>query len=167
MSQVGKEMSQVGIEGEIIPTKFPMRLGRPPEYKPEMAYTALSYRMEGKSKTQVMAVLGIVKDTYYRYCREYPDFREADELGEIYAQATWEKIAQDVATGKIKGSAAMIEFMMKSRFPKEYQHRSESLHINIDATSSLTKEQLDDEIKRLRHLEPTLNIVDSTSEEVK
>lgn len=167
MSQVGIMNSQEGIEGELIPTKFPIRLGRPPEYRPEMALKALSLRCEGKSKTQVMAVLGIVRDTYYRYCREYSDFREADELGEIYAQATWEQIAQDVASGIIKGSASMIEFMMKTRFPKEYSVRNESLHINIDATSSLSQDQLEAEIKRLSHLSPEISMINTTCEEVK
>lgn len=141
------------LEGEIISTKYPMAIGRPSKYTDEMPYKALALRMQGKSQNQVMAYLGITQHTYESYVREHQAFREAHDLGYIYALASWEEILEAVATGKLKGSAAMIEFQMKTRFPKEYSVRNESLHINVNATTSLSQEQLDEEIKRLRHLD--------------
>ena len=64
----------------------------PTEYKPEHCATAYKFMSAGLSKTQVMAQLGVARSTFYRWEKEYPEFKEAVEKGLVQFDAKHEEL---------------------------------------------------------------------------
>lgn len=71
--------------------KFMAKVGRPTKYKPEMCDIVVELMMEGASKTEVMAELGIWRETFYRWVNEKPEFSDTLKKGQQLSQAWWER----------------------------------------------------------------------------
>jgi len=67
------------------------KVGRPTKYKPEMCDIVVELMMEGASKTEVMAELGIWRETFYRWVNEKPEFSDTLKKGQQLSQAWWER----------------------------------------------------------------------------
>lgn len=64
---------------------------------------------EGKLNIQVIAALGLKKDTFYRWIREHEDFKTAYEIGRCRAEAFWAQQLQDMTIERNdKGCKACI-----------------------------------------------------------
>lgn len=64
----------------------------PTEYKPSHCATAYKLMSAGLSKTQVMAQLGVARSTFYRWEKEFPEFKEAVERGAVQFDAKHEEL---------------------------------------------------------------------------
>jgi hypothetical protein len=106
-------------------------MARTPEYKDIYADKALSILAEGKSKNAVCAHIGISKQTLYNWEKNYPDFKEAVDIGMAACEYHWEELGADgiIADGFNTG---MWMIQMRNRFgwkatdPKEQPETDKS-----------------------------------------
>ncbi len=137
-------------EGQLIINE----VGRPSKYKPEMADKMLDLMAEGKTDTQVAAMLDISTDSIARYRRTYPEFAEAHAKGKLLQQAAWETLGLKLATGEVKGNATVYIFMMHNLFKQSYTQTSNTaVNVNLtnNAVGGLSNEELAEKIKHLQH----------------
>jgi transposase len=99
--------------------------GRPSKYSKKHCQTVLDMMKKGDSVIACCAEIGISKDTFYKWIKQYPQFSDAYRLGMVYAEAWWETIGKkgvlgleikgkDGATGRVH--PGMYAFFMKNRF---------------------------------------------------
>jgi len=67
------------------------KVGRPTKYKSEMCDIVVELMAEGASKTEVMAELGIWRETFYRWTNEKPEFSDTIKKGQQLSRAWWER----------------------------------------------------------------------------
>jgi hypothetical protein len=70
-------------------------MARISEYKPEFADKLLDCMSKGMLDCEIFTELGIGKTTFYRYLKEYPDFKEAYDVGLPRCEAIWARKAID------------------------------------------------------------------------
>ena len=71
-------------------------------------------RIEGLSIPEVCQIWGICRTTYNKWVEQYPEFKEAHDHGQRDNAAYWNKLARDVASGKVKGNAGVLCFSLKN-----------------------------------------------------
>ena len=69
----------------------------------------------GATDTKIMATWGIAKDTFYRWLREKPEFKEAHERGLVMCQSWWEDRVSDSINNKFANSTLLLA-MMNNKF---------------------------------------------------
>jgi len=95
------------------------------KYDPSLCSKAVELFKQGKSITAVAVSLGIVRDTYYRWKEEYPEFGQACAMGEQLSQAYWESRGEEGIFGEIdKFAGSSWQFTMKSRFRDCYSDQA-------------------------------------------
>lgn len=127
-------------------------VGRPSIYKPEEhPQQLLELMATGAKDCDVYAKWDISKDTFYRWLREHPEFKEAYEKGLPKAQSVWEDVGKQGMMGHIKGFNfnAWIAFM-NNKFgwtPKNQEGTTNNINIgNVNVFQSKSKEELIDYI---------------------
>jgi len=91
--------------------------GAPIRYHPEICEFLPFLFVDGETVGEVCSELGIVRDTYYRWKKLYPEFKDATEFGIQHAESWWTKVGREAANGKKKyASPAHWIFTMKNRF---------------------------------------------------
>jgi len=81
---------------------------------------------EGGSKSEVMAMLKISTDLYYRWMDEEPEFYETIKEGSRLSQAKWEQVAREGAFGTNPDiNPTMMIFNLKNRFPDDWRDKRE------------------------------------------
>jgi len=68
--------------------------GRPTDYNPEWVKTLPEMFSEGQSVLEVSVNLGISRNTFYEYCKLYPEFNDAATRGKEISQQWWEKMGR-------------------------------------------------------------------------
>jgi transposase len=93
-----------------------------PTYHPDLVGKIADMFRDGSSITKVAAVkLGVVRNTYYEWKANYPDFKAEAERGEQLSQAFHEDKLEATADGEIeKANGACRIFIMKNRFRECY-----------------------------------------------
>lgn len=100
-------------------------------YNAELCDKAYPLFLEGRSVTQVCVALGIVKDTYYRWKKEHPEFAAMAQAGEEASQAWWESRGEQGMFGEIdKFSGTPWIFVMKNRFKDSYSDQQKEKENN-------------------------------------
>ena len=61
------------------------------QYKPEYCELVTNMMSEGTSIEEVVASLGIVKQTFYNWCEKYPDLMDAKKRGVEMSTGWWYK----------------------------------------------------------------------------
>ncbi len=106
-----KDITEV-LEGEVIKA-----IGRPSKYDDSMIKTMLDAKEMGASDTQIMKVLGVSRDTFYRWLRENDDFKDAHDYGKLAEELHWDKVAEvGILNPKAINTNLYIAYM-KKRFP--------------------------------------------------
>ncbi len=143
-------MTDKPLEGQIIPA----HAGAPSKYKPEMVEQVLELMKQGKTNAQICAFLDISADSFMRYRRQFPELASAYDLGEAYRLAYDEMLCEKIATGELKGNAQMMIFIMSNRHKRDYQAKSDGVTVTVNNNNvkALSNEELEDQIKRLKHL---------------
>lgn len=129
--------------------------GRPTKYDPSwMLDKVVEAGRLGATKEKMAAMIGISKDTLYKWIEEHDEFSDAIKEGELLSQVWWENFGQSAALGAVEGfnSTAWI-FSMKNRFPDRYRDVKVTELNNkgaplIDARSiTINAYELDDDVR--------------------
>src|ERR1700730_14472630 len=73
--------------------------GRPTDYSVEMAERAFALAQQGATDREIADGLDIGTTTFYRWCNEHPEFREATRLGKEAADERVERSLYHRALG--------------------------------------------------------------------
>ena len=143
MTKKYKEIIENTPEQDFIPAKA----GRTSSYRSEMCNLVIKVAEDGGFHAAMMVALGIGNDTFYRWKREIPEFKEAVEKADLVSLAIQEAALMDGMLGKIKGynfsaNAMILNNKYKSLYQKEANNTTD---ITIN-TINLTPEQLDNKI---------------------
>lgn len=130
--------------------------GRPTLYRVEMCERLVDLMAQGKTDTQVCAILGISMDSLAKYRRIHPEMAEAYARGHILQKAWWENLGMGLATGEVKGNATVYCFIMGNKFREDYSHKEGNININVGKNdiAIINDDELKDRIKQLSHLLP-------------
>ena len=91
--------------------------GRPTEYRPEFCKMLAEHQAKGFSFESFGGVVMASSTTLYRWIDDYPDFREARDVGINTSRLFWEKLGVAGVSGRFKKfSATGWAFNMKNRF---------------------------------------------------
>lgn len=66
---------------------------------------------EGALDCEIAAKWDISRDTFYRWKREYPEFKEAHEKGLVKCEAWWLKNARAMLSGELTGKHSFNAFI--------------------------------------------------------
>jgi hypothetical protein len=92
------------------------KTGRPSKYKEEYCELLIRHMAEGLSLEAFAGVVKVNQDTIHEWVKKHPAFSEAKSVGIGLARLFWEKVARNIAVGKIQGaSAAVAIFCLKNR----------------------------------------------------
>lgn len=109
------------------------RLGAPSKYSPELCEKIVEAAWQGAHIPGMMVAAGIKsKDTWYRWEKEYPEFKEAVEQAKLVSQAVYESIGYKGTTGQIKNfNATSWAMIMNNKFKDEYSRNGTGGHTEI------------------------------------
>ncbi len=95
--------------------KMVREMGRPTKYKKEMCETVIELMKEGASQQEVLAVLDISNDTFYRWKKENEEFSETIKRGIQLSQAWWERKGR-ISLDDRQFNSTLWYMNMKNRF---------------------------------------------------
>ena len=70
----------------------------------------------GESVAEVADKIGVTKQTIYDWCRIYPEFKEAFDLGKTLAESWWTKLGREGSSCDAAINSKAWSFNMKNRF---------------------------------------------------
>jgi len=98
-------------------------MARPTKYNKEILPKILDKFKEGASVCEICADIGISRDTFYKWVKEYHEFSDTYKKGLELSQAWWEKIGKAGTIGKLNINPTMWIYNMKNRFREEWHDR--------------------------------------------
>jgi len=130
-------------------------MARISEYKPEYADKLLDCMSKGMLDCQIFSELGIGKTTFYRYLKEYPDFKEAYDIGLPRCEAKWaEKGMQRFDERDDKGFKYYV-LIMNTKFGYREQQGSQGVtnntQINVQGSLNVLQDQSNKELVETIH----------------
>lgn len=140
--------SPKAIEGEVLKREH---AGQPTKYLPDHCNFVLDLLKQGKTKSQIAAMLGVSTKSLDRWEKEHEEFALALEVGKSASEARWTEIGFQGMTGQIKGfNPTMFIFMTSNMFGWRQRTDGTNVQVNItNSSTSMTDEELDEKIKRL------------------
>lgn len=132
------------------------------KYSAELCAEVYKLMSAGLSDIEVMAQWGISKDTFYRWKREKPEFKEAHERGQVAFDAQHEAIGK---MGMMKTVDVDYQFW---RDLGKYRHgwtdkqpdSTNNTQININILKQQSNKELIEYIKQNIELVPELGIIE-------
>lgn len=94
------------------------------KYDPRFCKQLVEHMATGCSFATFGAIAGVGYQTLKSWQKNYPEFNEAVELGQLVCMYTWEKIIVGQATGEIKGLPATTIFALKNYFPEKFKENT-------------------------------------------
>ncbi len=122
--------------------------GRPTKYQPEMGVTAIDLMRMGASKVEVMAKLGITKDTFFKWIKEIPEFSDSIKEGEILCQSWWEEHSRKRLDDP-KFNSRLWEINMRNRFRADWSNVQDH-NVKLTLTDADVIEKANQRIKELQ-----------------
>ncbi len=122
------------------------------EYTQSHPELMLRLMTEGKLNMQVIAALGLKKDTFYRWIREHEDFKTAYEIGRCRAEAYWAQQLQDMTIERNdKGCKACIMILNNNfGWGKDEMARTQVQNtINIQGNMNVIQQKSQEELIEL------------------
>lgn len=132
-------------------------LGRPSKWDPDWVHPSSSLSQcehvvhvmkHGGHIAQVCVELGISKDTYYRWKAKYPAFKQACDLAATFSEAYYDEVMRKGAEGEynnFNATAAIAIMNNKQGWTKK--NEATSLNVTINNLSTLSQDQLDEQIQ--------------------
>jgi len=111
------------------------KAGPPKKYKEKFCADLLEHMGEGLSFACFAAKCGVTRATLYRWRDQYPEFKEAYEIGYCLSMLFWEKMGIAGTQGSIGFNTGSWCFNMKNRFgwkDKQETELTSTIKINID-----------------------------------
>lgn len=127
---------------------IPATTGHLGKYRPDMCDVVIQVANDGGFHAAMMVALDIGNDTFYRWKREIPEFKEAVEKADLISLALQEAALMDGMLGKIKGynfsaNAMILNNKYKALYQRDGAGGNTEITIN---TVNLSPEQLDTKI---------------------
>ena len=136
-------------------------MGAPTKYRQEYCQIIIDKMSMGESATQVANMLKVDRDRFDDWAKVWPEWAEAYSLAKQAAQSFWEARYMEIAldpTLKSTAPVKALEFLMASRFRKDYQKSTASTqNIEIKHITQMTDNDLDMQIQRLLPKATTLD----------
>lgn len=125
------------ISGQVI------RKPRKTKYNPLMCETLIDIAADGGHVEDMIIELGISRDTFYRWIKDYPDFGAAFNESKEYSKRFFGQILLAGGLGKIKNfNFNAIAMILNNKFPDEYRRSATGSNTEINIGSINTIEQL-------------------------
>jgi hypothetical protein len=113
--------------------------GRPTKYDPKMCDVVANMGHEGEGVVDVCVELGIVKDTFYLWVKDKPEFSDAVNQFKRNSQQWWERVGRNAVIGQVDGfNATAWIFNMKNRFKDDWRDKVEQDLSSSDGTMTPT-----------------------------
>jgi hypothetical protein len=133
---------------------LPTTRGAPSKYRPEMCNIVIQVANDGGFHAAMMVACGIGNDTFYRWKKEIPEFKEAVDQADLISLALQEAVLVDGMLGKIKNynfnANAMI---LNNKWRAHYARvNSSGGDTNIEITNNtinLSKDEIDNKIAQV------------------
>jgi hypothetical protein len=135
--------------------------GRKTSYEPEFCETIQKVASAGGHIPSMMKAVGIKsKATWYKWQRDFPEFKDAVEEAELLSQAFYEELGLQGMMGKIPNfNATTYIFMMHNKFNTEYKRNPTATEVNItNNTLNLSSDQMAQKIAQKLEKLKTLGI---------
>ena len=117
-------------------------MGTPYKYKKQFAEDLPKMFRNGESVAEVCVQLGVSRDSFYYWVNNYPEFKEAYDLGKLHSEAWWSKLGRAGALGERKIQPAVWVFTMKNKFgwrdqpePDSSESAGQELNINFSVSN--------------------------------
>ncbi len=123
---------------------------RPSKYDKEYCNLVRIIRSQGYSLAALRSHLGISKDTFYRWKKEYPEFGEAVELSDDDSQAFYERTGKRAMLGEIKIDSKIWKEMQDRQHGSVQSTEGNKTEINIgnmNVLQQLSNEELQKKIE--------------------
>jgi hypothetical protein len=116
------------------------KLGRPSHYKEEYCEKIIEYFREGMSIEEICYELNIAKQTFYNWCENYPEFKQAKNIGVDLSCGWWKKQGRKQLENKDFSYTGWY-MNMKNRFgwadkQETKEEKSSEVRIIIDKDSN-------------------------------
>lgn len=99
-------------------------VGRPTDYSPDLCEVVVTLGLEGKSRAQMAAHIGVTRSTIANWEKKFPEFLAAMERAGDYAMCWWEDQGQNgIWAGKAFNTPAWSR-SMAARFPNDYRENT-------------------------------------------
>ena len=113
-----------------------MAAGRHTKYTPDMLPKILEIYVNGDTDSDVCAILGISRDTFYRWYKTKKAFSDTVNKGRLASEYWWNRLGKSLAAGttidpqtrqriKCTGNGRVWNFIMINRFRQDYQNAPE------------------------------------------
>ena len=107
------------------------KVGRPSSYDASFCDLVLDLGAAGKSKAQIAAAIGVVRNTLDNWAETHPEFLSALKAAKELELAWWENAGQMNMTRQ-GFNATAFTFQMKNRFRDDYRDVS-ATDVNVNA----------------------------------
>lgn len=98
---------------------------------------------QGGLLNQQLSALGISKDTFYRWQKEYPEFKDACDMAKIKSAAYHEELLRRIAEGTAKGNVKASELALKTLDAQTYGSVDPKQVIAVERLDSLSEADLE------------------------
>jgi DNA-binding XRE family transcriptional regulator len=98
-------------------------MARPSKYDKSFLPKIIEMGKEGASKAEMSAKLGITRETFNQYEKEYPEFSDAVKQAVALSQAWWEEKGRQAVFNSTNFNATAYIFNMKNRFRDDWSDR--------------------------------------------
>lgn len=120
-----------------------------PDYNEGHPQRMLELFTKGSLNTQVIATLGLKKDTFYRWIREHENFKTAYEIGRARAEAFWAQQLQEMTIERNDRGAKACIMILNNNFGWGRDENSRSVTqntINIQGNMNVLQQKTNQEL---------------------
>lgn len=111
---------------------LPKRRGPKNKYESWMADKIIEVAEGGGFHAAMMVELGITNDTFYRWKREIPEFKEACEQADLVSLALQERMLVQGALGQIKNfNFSAVAMVLNNKYKAQYQRTGNETNVSI------------------------------------
>lgn len=125
------------------------KIGAPVKYNPSYCEKIQLARCEGAPIVVACSTLGIAPDTYYRWKKEYPEFKEATELAEGLCTRWWFEVGKQGMLKEREIQPQLYNQLMDRTFGSVKTNDASKTEINIgnmNVLQNLSQEDLQKKI---------------------
>lgn len=135
------------------------KIGAPVKYNPSYCEKLQLARCEGAPIVVACSTLGIVPDTYYRWKKEYPEFKEACELAEGLCTKWWFEVGKQGALKEREIQPQLYNQLMDRTFGSVKVNDATKTEINIGNMNVLQQLSSEDLQKKIAQKLQSLNMI--------
>ncbi len=146
--------------------------GAPSKYKPEYVAELVPLMEQGYTQAKLCAKWSISRDTFNKWTKDIPEFKEAYEIGKPKLQAWLQEKGMKMVDGVVKGDSKVWGQFMRNVDPEwDPKEDKNSTQITIGNMNVLQQkdntellEILQQRLTKLNQYQPVLKVIDDKSE---